>query len=123
MPYHPLQSAKHIWDVRDAFVRWFESDQEFGELSDFQARILRENKEPRVVITTTTVMDAVLLSMVVDHVKKARVQKCARQDCGIVFTSDTRHTKKYCCRYCAHIESVRRDRQRKKQLPASKGKG
>lgn len=112
--YHQLHRAERIWGLRDSLVNWFESGAEFGAVSDFPARILRENKAPKVVITTATLLDAVLLSIITDRVKKAKVQKCARPDCGIVFTSDTRHKKKYCCRYCAHVESVRRDRERKK---------
>jgi|SRR5215813_6667056 len=122
--YEPLQSANQVWDLRDLLLRSLSNRKsEFGRVCDFQTRILRERSSPRVVITTTTLLDAVLLSILIDRVKKTRVQKCARPDCGILFTPNTRHVKKYCSRYCAHIESVRRDRERKKQQAARNAKG
>lgn len=120
VPYHPLHSAKKIWAFRDLLVRGLKGNSELGSVCDFQTRIVRESNSPRVVITTRTLLDAVLLSIIVDRVKKAKVQKCARPDCGIIFMSDNRHKKKYCCRYCAHVESVRRDRERKKLLGISR---
>ena len=113
--YEPLQSAKFVWDMRDLLLRDLKSRKsEFGSVCDFQTRIVRERNSPRVVITTATLLDAVLLSILIDRVKKARVQKCARPDCGILFTSENEHAKKYCSRNCAHVESVRRDRERKR---------
>jgi hypothetical protein len=119
VPYSPVQSVQRIWRMRDFLVGGLKASEELGDVCDFQTRIVRESSSPKVVIATATLLDALLLSIVIDRVRKAKVQKCARPDCGIVFTSDNRHEKKYCCRYCAHVESVRGDRERKKLLKAS----
>jgi hypothetical protein len=120
--YEPLNSAKHIWDMRDLLVRTLEGRREFGRVCDFQTRIVRESQKPRIVLTTATLVDAVLLSILIDRVKKLKVQKCARPDCGVLFTVSGGHKRKYCERYCAHIESVRRDRERKKKALQHKGR-
>jgi hypothetical protein len=119
--YEPLHSARNIWNTRDLLVKTMAGKTEFGHACDFQTRIVREKEEPRVVITTATLVDAVLLSILIDRVKKLRVQKCARPDCGVLFSVGSGHERKYCERNCAHVESVRRDRERKKANSESSG--
>ena len=112
--YYPVSDLKHIWDLRDMLSRTLTSKGELGSVCDFQTRIIREGQSPRLVITTTTLLDSVLLSILIDRVKKSKAQKCARPDCRIVFTSENKHKRKYCDRNCAHVESVRRDRERRR---------
>jgi hypothetical protein len=121
VPYSPVQSAEHIWEMRDFLVGGLKANEELGDVCDFQTRIVRESSSPKVVIATATLLDALLLSVIIDRVRKAKVQKCARPDCGILFTSVNRHEKKYCCRYCAHVESVRRHRKKRPHKVSQKG--
>jgi hypothetical protein len=125
--YPEFVSAADIWDARRAVEVSLQKglgSPEIGDYVDFQVRLTRHRGEPRGVLTTTTFMDALLLTLTVDRVLDAKVQKCARADCGVLFAVSGGHERKYCDRYCAHIESVRRDRERKKQqLQSSKGKG
>jgi hypothetical protein len=117
-------TAKHIWEMRRLLERALKDRSEIGEYADFEVRLVRIKGQPRVVLTTTTFLEALFLTLTVDRVQAAKVQKCARPDCGVTFAVSSRHERKYCDRYCAHIESVRRDRERKKQLlQSSKGKG
>jgi hypothetical protein len=106
--------AEHIWQLRRMVQFCMEKQIEIADETDFQVRLVRVKEQPRMVLTTTTFMDAVFLASAIDRTTEARVQKCAREDCAIMFTTSSGHEKKYCERYCAHIESVRRDRERKK---------
>jgi len=107
-------TATHIWKTRRSLLDSLEHKTEIGDVADFNVRLVGVKKQPRAVVTTTTFLDAVLLSLATDRILDLKVQKCARPDCGISFTVKSGHEKKYCERYCAHIESVRRDRERKK---------
>jgi len=114
--------ATHIWRIRKLLKNSLKNRSEVGDYADFQVRILRVNGQPRVVLTTATFLEALLLTLTVDRVLAAKVQKCARPDCGILFAVSSGHERKYCERYCAHIESVRRDRERKKKAVQHKGR-
>ncbi len=118
--YEDLISAKHIWETRRLLQASLG-----GTIRDWRLRRLPgpacasqgAAASCPVVLTTTTFLDAMLLTLAVDRIQQAKAQKCARSDCGIVFTVVSGHEKKYCERYCAHIESGRRDRRRKKKSP------
>jgi hypothetical protein len=112
--YLPELSAKYIWDTRDLFVRTLKANGDAGKHSDFQVRLLRKNGKPQVVFTTTTFLDAILLTLSIDRIEGAKVRKCARPDCGVPFSITGGHKRKYCAWYCGHIESVRKQRRKTK---------
>lgn len=97
-----------------------------GRFTDFTARITLLNGAPRVTITTCTFIDSLLLTLAVDRVQKAKVRKCERPDCRVLFSTATRHDKKFCCWNCGHLESVRKQRRaaaaKKKKTSKRKGK-
>ena len=86
-----------------------------GHLIDFTARITLVKGQPKVTITTCTFLDSLLLTLAVDRVQKAKVRKCARPDCRILFSSATAHNRKFCSWNCGHIEAVRNSRKRAKK--------
>jgi hypothetical protein len=110
--YVERTSAKHIWKMSKLVQYRLERHKEL-ELGDFQLRFLRVKGAPRLVVTTTTFWDSLLLSVHVDRIKGAKMQKCERADCGIVFFASSGHARKYCSRRCAHNESVRKSRERR----------
>jgi hypothetical protein len=68
---------------------------------------------------------AIEMTIAFDLLRKVRFRKCARPDCHEVFEVKSKHRQRFCQQYCAHLESVRRQRRKqskkKKQLKAKKG--
>jgi hypothetical protein len=109
---------KHIWDMRDLLLKTLKRLKNLGnrgQHSDFQVRLVRKSGKPRAIVTTTTFVDAVVLTLTIDRVEDAKVQKCARRDCSATFSFTAGHRRKYCQWYCGHIESVRNRRVKEKQ--------
>lgn len=69
---------------------------------------------------------AIRTTITIDLVNKAKFRVCARHDCRTPFKVENRHKHMYCCQYCGHIESIRRQRrkedQENKQLTKAKRK-
>ena len=121
VPYLSNFSVQSIWEFR----RWVEGsleslDKHTGEHFDFQAQIVRSKGRAQVNVTTATFKEALLLTLSVDRVLKAKVRKCARPDCAVTFSFTGGHKKKYCTWDCGHLESVRRQRRKAKQAKARK---
>ena len=115
--YSPQVRASNIWGLRELIKGSLETgSDELGDWSDFQTRIVRTKDGPRIMLTTTTFVDAMLLTLNVDRVLRAKVRKCARPDCPALFSITEKYKKKYCTWDCGHVESVRRQRRRAKQM-------
>jgi len=112
------QSRVHgdmIWSYQTYLQKELQkTSKDFELLYDYTVQI-RRDKEPRVLLTTVTFEDALALTVNVDRVMNARVVKCARPDCGILFSHSSGHERKYCRWYCGHIESVRKAREKSGQ--------
>jgi hypothetical protein len=78
-------------------------------------RIYSRREYPHYVLSATSCRRAVLDTIVIDHLRKVQFSLCARPDCRTPFAIGTRHQREYCCQYCAHIESVRKQRAVKKE--------
>lgn len=74
------------------------------------------------VLRTFNVVSAIVTSIEVDHLRGAKFGVCARNDCRAFFEITSQHSRKYCTIYCAHLESVRRTRARRKQGKASRSR-
>ena len=112
-----------IWRVRrliENSIRKGKASAEIGDWADFRMRLTHhrtlQGQQPAVIVTTTSLLESLLLTVTIDRISGAKVRKCARPDCAVLFTSTSGHERKYCQRYCAHIESVRSDRKRKKHI-------
>ena len=62
-------------------------------------------------------VSAILVSIYIDHLRGVKFRFCARRDCRHPFEVTSRHKRKYCQQYCAHLESVRRMRNRQRRKP------
>jgi hypothetical protein len=113
--YEPKAHEKHIWAIRRLFENSVRSGKHSGKHNDFPVRIIAVKGNPRLVVTTTTFEDALALTLSIDAVRHAKRRKCARPDCGVLFTFTGGHSRKYCGWYCGHIESVRRSRKQPKR--------
>jgi hypothetical protein len=63
---------------------------------------------PRLTINVSCCLEALRLSVEIDMVRGVKFRQCARKDCCAPYTVETRHKRKYCTQYCAHLASVRR---------------
>jgi hypothetical protein len=116
VPYLSNFSVQGIWALRRLLQNSLESlDKHTGEQINFQAQIVRSKGRAQVNVTTMTFLEAILLTLSVDRVQKAKVLKCARPDCPVTFSFTGGHKRKYCSWDCGHLESVRRQRRKAKQ--------
>ncbi len=65
------------------------------------------------VIPLNDAFRMLLLTVFIDVVQGIRFKVCQRKDCGKPFPLESKHKKKFCCWYCAHITTVRRNRPRR----------
>jgi len=54
-----------------------------------------------------------LATIFIDVARGIRFKVCARKDCQKPFPLESKHHRKFCCWYCAHITTVRRNRPSK----------
>jgi hypothetical protein len=64
------------------------------------------------IITVRRTLGAMLATVYLDKLRDAKFGFCARQDCRRQFEITSQHKRKYCTPACAHMETVRRGRQR-----------
>jgi hypothetical protein len=69
-------------------------------------------KHPVVSFEALDSFSAIYYSIYLDHVRGAQYKFCARSDCAKPFELTSRHVRKYCSQYCAHLETVRRLRSK-----------
>jgi hypothetical protein len=62
------------------------------------------------VLTLTDAYHMLLATVFFDIARGIRFKTCERGDCGRPFPLESKHEKKFCCWYCAHITTVRRNR-------------
>jgi hypothetical protein len=64
------------------------------------------------LIETKDVLATIVATIQIDHLRGAKFGICARADCPRFFEITSRHIRKYCSYDCAHLETVRRSRQK-----------
>jgi hypothetical protein len=74
------------------------------------------------LIETKDVLATMLAIIQIDHLRGAKFGICARADCPRFFEIKSRHIRKYCSYDCAHLETVRRSRQKASRKQGS-GRG
>jgi hypothetical protein len=50
----------------------------------------------------------------------ARFRRCYRKDCGLPYEVTSRHTRRFCSQYCAHITSLRQRRKASRKAKTGK---
>ena len=61
------------------------------------------------------VVTAILATIYVDHLHGTKFGFCKRDDCRKAYRIESKHIRKYCSQYCAHLESLRRMRARSRK--------
>jgi hypothetical protein len=79
---------------------------------DFRIQFHWRSRQHAAIILAEDSLTAILASIYVDHMRGARYSFCSRPDCRKPYEVVTKHKRKYCNQYCAHLESVRRMRKR-----------
>ena len=67
------------------------------------------------VIRASSALEAMVATVLLNHMSGIRHAVCNREDCGKLFRFETARERIYCSQYCAHLVSLRRKR-REKQL-------
>lgn len=71
--------------------------------------------EPSVAVFPSDPLEAIVITVHIDRLRKVRFKSCARRDCRKPFTLTSGHRRKYCEWYCGHLVSVRKSYQKKRQ--------
>jgi hypothetical protein len=122
---HSPRSIHDYWSwqdlIRKALLRrqtgWSKLETEFGPQkvdrlkTPLEIRIQWDGKRFVGEIKEWSPLDAILATVWIDKMTEAKFGLCARPDCRKIYPIKTRHKRKYCTQYCAHLEDVRRDRR------------
>jgi hypothetical protein len=78
---------------------------------------------PIGVVTITDGMQLLLATIFADLARGLKFKYCARKDCGDLFVVTSKHKRRYCRQYCAHLDSVRKQRRKeqRKRKKANRG--
>ena len=71
----------------------------------------RDPQYPFFAARTCHCETAICMTVTVDLLRRSKFKICARKDCRVPFEVKSKHKRKYCSQYCAHLESVRRNRK------------
>jgi hypothetical protein len=113
-----------IWGERETIVRdlragqgvWFQENRRRPEM--FYVR----GTFPYFGRSDSFCKDALETALMVDFLRGIRFRACSRRDCAIPFEIQTKHKRRYCTQYCAHLESVRRNRRKRAKNHSGKVK-
>jgi CGNR zinc finger len=116
----PLRFSDDFWHIREHAQIALSSKKGLDILSafDLPVRLVLKSTGSYFLICTITFLETLLATVLIDNAKGARVLKCARPDCGIVFSTDNQHERKYCSWDCGHLVAVRKFRLTKQQNPS-----
>lgn len=68
---------------------------------------------PAGVLTIIGARRMLMATVYADLIRGMKFKCCKRGDCGRPFAVESKHKRKFCCQYCAHLESVRKGRRKK----------
>jgi hypothetical protein len=70
-----------------------------------------DERQRKLQLVADDTLSAMLVSVLIDHLKGAKFKVCARPDCRKLFELTSSHRRKFCSQYCGHFESLRRFRR------------
>jgi hypothetical protein len=107
--------VRGLWMFRDNLKRDLLGKQ-MPETADVEFSLSFElTRTAAGVVTVTDAYHLLLATVFVDAAKRVRYKICQREDCRELFPLENKHRKQFCCWYCAHITTVRRNRPHRKQ--------
>jgi hypothetical protein len=110
------QLPAEIWESQDTFRQALRgSGPWFGHPASVLSYPNARKEYPHFMLQASDCEQAIRSTITFDLVRKIKFCLCARPDCSGVFAIESRHKRKFCCQYCAHLESVRRQRREAKK--------
>ena len=108
----PMRRWSRLYDT-------FPSDVEFQECADdalrpLNARLEYHDTELILAFRPDSTFEAIVATVLIDHLQRHTFKRCAREDCGEIFQLTSRHGQKYCQQYCGHLESLRKQRRKER---------
>jgi hypothetical protein len=82
---------------------------------DFSGQFQSMGYTSHVVITMKETLSALLATVFIDRLRGAKIKFCARPDCKKEFQVKSNHRRDYCTQSCAHLQSLRRLRARRRK--------
>lgn len=92
------------WGLTCGAARWFNSGYSRAGLRGPRPSF------PHFCISAETCREMLWITVTVDYLRGTKFRTCARPDCALPFEIQSKHRRNYCTQYCAHLESVRRNR-------------
>jgi predicted RNA-binding Zn ribbon-like protein len=71
-----------------------------------------KNGHPSATLHATATLPAIVASIQIDHIRKAKFRFCMRPGCGRPYEVESAHNRIYCSYACAHHQAVRMARER-----------
>jgi len=102
------------WKTLKLMGGWEQADLVERALNDATTMPIRFRWQDALYFAVIEARDAVtamIATIYIDHLRKAKFRFCARHDCGKAFELTSKHKRIYCDFYCAHLESLRRLRK------------
>jgi hypothetical protein len=101
--------------VRTALTRSSAPPAWFGAIPTFPQVWSSTPEYPYLKFITDDAQIAVRMAVHLDVLRRLKFKICARPDCALPFQLSSKHRRKYCSQYCAHLESVRRNRKHRRK--------
>jgi hypothetical protein len=75
----------------------------------------RERSGSHAVVEVSGILPSILATVQFKLLQGAIFRTCARKDCRLPFEVTSRHARRFCTQYCAHITSLRQRRKLERQ--------
>jgi hypothetical protein len=105
-----------VWDLRDTLrkallgeIPWF------GNILSGLPGSTTTGEYPFFTLRADGILSALTSTVTLDLLRRTRFKLCARKDCRQPFAIESKHPRKYCKQYCAHLESLRKQRREAKR--------
>jgi len=86
-----------------------------GRIQNYVVEFKSSRFGPQAEVSIDGARPAIFALVQFKLVQGATFKACARKDCRLPFEVTSRHKRRFCCQYCAHITSLRHRRKTLKQ--------
>jgi hypothetical protein len=82
-----------------------------GNIQQYQISFADARSGAKAHVAVSGTFPSILATVQFKLVQGAKFRTCARKDCCLPFEVTSRHSRRFCTQYCAHITSLRRRRK------------
>jgi hypothetical protein len=83
----------------------------WNALSPINTSVELVDNQLAIAVNAATFLDVVFATIYIDKLRGVIYRRCKRRDCPRIFEVQSRHGQRYCQQYCAHLASMRRNRE------------